>query len=513
MNEQRKIRLRVFKFAPATDVASRYECFEIPYLWPRMTILDALEYVTEVLGNDLAYRSSCGVSRCGTCAVSVNGQVCLACTHVIQTDEITVEPIPNHPVVRDLIVDRTRLSEIMRVAPYLVRKQPYEKCPEELPSEKMQETLEFNQCIHCLICTSVCPIVSGYEKWLGPELFTFANRYISDPRDGDGGRIDRTGEDLWFCSNCNSCNNACPWEIPILEGIDKLRARVIENGVVPRTLQDALKSIFNQGNPWGTGRDRRTQWADGLNLKRLPQDRAEILYFVGCTPSYDTRVRDVARSVVGVLEKGGVNFAILGNDEKCCGEPALRLGEENLFKLLAEENIQLFKKYEMNRVVTTCPHSYDVFKKEYPKYGGKFEVQHYTQVIADLVDRDKLTLGRIDKVATYHDPCFLAKHNNIYEEPRKILESIPGLTLVEMPRNKRNSFCCGGGGGRMWIGDPAEERPPVQRAKEAAKVDPDIIVTACPFCLMNLEDGVKTIGKQDQIKVIDLAELIGGATR
>jgi Fe-S oxidoreductase len=212
-----------------------------------------------------------------------------------------------------------------------------------------------------------------------------------------------------------------------------------------------------------------------------------------------------------VLNKVGVDFGILGNEERCCGDPILRLGERGLFEMIAEENLALFEKYDISRIVTTSPHCYNTFIEDYTQ--KSFELQHYTQLLSELVEQGRLKFSKkVDKVVTYHDPCFLGRYNDIYEEPRKILEAIPGLTFVEMPRNRENSFCCGGGGGMMWMEEIlSEERTCLKRAHEAVGIKPDIIATACPFCLINLEDGIKVLNKEDIVQVKDIIELVKDA--
>jgi Fe-S oxidoreductase len=370
---------------------------------------------------------------------------------------------------------------------------------------------KLTECLECLLCVSACPLSKAASReFAGPAALVQVAKFMIDPRDGiKDERLRKIRDELWLCANCNSCNNCCPTSLPVLQGINDLCSRTVETGFIPRTLQAALTSIYKNANPWRGAKDRRDQWADGLKIKRLPKNKTKLLYFVGCTPSYDTRAQQVARSMVTILDEAGVDFGILGNEENCCGSPVARIGDLGLQELLVEQNIKMFDKYEIEKIVTTCPHCYDTLANDYKKYGGRFEVQHYTQFIADLIDQNRLVIHRkIEKKVTYHDPCFLAKHNNITESPRKILENIQGLTLVEMPRNRKNSFCCGGGGGRMWVTDTTEENLNITRSKEAASISPNIVVATCQFCLINLTDGIKAIDKDKEIQVLDLAELL-----
>ncbi|MEM3737059.1 MAG: (Fe-S)-binding protein [Candidatus Bathyarchaeia archaeon] len=357
------------------------------------------------------------------------------------------------------------------------------------------------KCIQCGTCGILCP--NGISM---DHTFRGIIAYLR------AGLLDKVldSNSPWLCTSCYNCKINCPSKISLVTLATQIRSRKVEEGVIQKTLQDALMSTQRYGNPWGGLDSKRSEWAEGLEIKDFSKgDSAELLFFVGCTPSYDARNREVAKSLVRVLSNAGVDFAILGNEEKCCGDSINRIGEKGLFEMLMEDNMATFKKYKIKNILTQCPHSYNTFKKDYPSY---FQVQHHTQLISKLLDEGRLNFSkRIEKKITYHDSCFLGRHNNIYEEPRKILEAIPGVKLVEMRRIKEYSFCCGGGGGRMWMEEEsakAEARPCVSRAKEAAKVGAEIIAVACPFCIIQLEDGVKSIGKEDEIQVRDIAEIV-----
>jgi Fe-S oxidoreductase len=314
-------------------------------------------------------------------------------------------------------------------------------------------------------------------------------------------------DELWSCTSCSTCEISCPKKISPIEAIISLRNVVVEEGRIAPTIQDALKSIYRHGNPWGFVRSRRSEWAESLKVSHISD--SELLYFVGCTPAYDPRVQNVAISLVNCFDKAGIDFGILGNEESCCGSEIYSMGEKGLFKLLVEDNTKLFEKYGIDQVVTTSPHCYSVFKNRYGKTG--FEVKHYTQYVLDLIEQEKLSLSKeIKKVISYHDPCYLGKKNGIYTEPRKIIENIPGVTLVELDRSRERSLCCEGGGGRMWIEIPGE-RLAENRIRDAVDAGAEILTTACPFCLLTLEDAVKTGGYEESIKVMDIAELVSEA--
>jgi len=366
-------------------------------------------------------------------------------------------------------------------------------------------------CTSCGLCRAKCPMfedvklesVTARGKLIICYNLLMSNIQLSE----------KVVERLFQCTLCKACTEACVSMLDVPKVVEAARSDLVEEGLVPRTIRDILISTQKYGNPWNQPKEQRINWIKNLgepNLKILSDKvSAEILYFVGCTPSYDPRCQEIARSMVRVFNEANVDFGILGNKETCCGASILRVGEKGLFDMLAERNLENFKKYSVNRIVTISPHCYNTFKNDYLGGNSEFEVQHYTQFLADLIDQGKIKFSkRINKVVTYHDPCFLGRHNSVYEAPRKILESIPGLTLVEMDRTRENSFCCGGGGGRIWMEETSDTRPSLNRVREAADLKPDIIATACPFCLLELDDAVKVIDKEEEIQVVDIAELV-----
>ncbi len=290
-----------------------------------------------------------------------------------------------------------------------------------------------------------------------------------------------------------------------------IRNLLANQGEVPSTIRDALENTFLQGNPWGRFRDRRADWAKDLGVKILGEATTETLLYVGCAPSYDPRVQNVSKALVSIFQHVDLDFGILGKKESCCGNEIRRMGEQALFKKLAKDNSALFKKLGVKRIITISPHCFNAFKNEYPDLG--IPVEHYTQVIAGLIETGKLKISKgLDVIATYQDPCFLGKQNLIFDEPRKILSSIPGLDFREMDRTKQRSLCCEGGGGRMWAeGGTEGKRNGEIRIKEAIALGATVMATACPFCLLTLEDATKTSGSADQIVVKDIAELVSEA--
>ena len=516
MKEGDKIIVKLFRFDPTKDKRPRYETYEAPYK-NKMRILGALQYVEKELGVGFAYRYGCQTRRCGLCGVLVNGQPKLACWEPVEK-EMTIEPLPYFPVIRDLVIDRSTYDNaVQKVSPYLQRKEPPAQIPEIIKvNENVESMVELRDCLECLLCVAACPLTEiafKGKRFDYPASILQLASFALDPRD----ELDRLptalSEGIYECTTCKRCEEVCPMGIatPKLV-IERLRQLSIDKGLVKNPLiRDTLRSTYKYGNPWGKSANTRSDWAKRLGVRSFQSNEdLEILYFVGCTPAYDPRVQEVAKSLVAIFNKAGVNFRILGNEEKCCGGPMLRMGEKGLFETLMEENIRTFEKYGIHKIVTTSPHCYNAFVNDYPNIEGKVKVQHYTQFVWELIEQGKLNFSReVDKVVTYHDPCFLGRYNGVYEAPRKILEAIPGLSLVEMERSKERSSCCGGGGGRIWTEEaPAEERLSVNRTREAVGVDPDILVTACPFCLINLDDAIKVIGKSEKIQVKDIAELV-----
>jgi Fe-S oxidoreductase len=296
--------------------------------------------------------------------------------------------------------------------------------------------------------------------------------------------------------------------VDLIMGIRNFLAR---KGEIPSTIRDALEQTLLQGNPWGRFRDRRADWAKDLGVKVLGEGTSETLLYVGCAASYDPRVQNVSIALVRIFQKAGMDFGILGKRETCCGNEIRRMGEETLFKKLAKDNTALFKKSGVKRIITISPHCFNAFKNEYPDLD--LPVHHYTQVMAELIDMGKLKVAKgIETQATFHDPCFLGKQNKIFDEPRRILAFIPGCNFAEMERSKERSLCCEGGGGRMWTeGGTEGMRNGEIRIKEAVALGAKTLATTCPFCLLTLEDAVKTSGLTDQIVVKDIAELVAEA--
>jgi Fe-S oxidoreductase len=398
-----------------------------------------------------------------------------------------------------------------------------------------KQLLDLYTCAECGRCEINCPAHLS-EKPLSPRhlihdlkvhLLEKGSNLLRSKNGGDGktetgeaaegyeGKSligDVVSEDkIWSCVTCGSCMEQCPVSNEHVDKIvDMRRYLVLMESKFPSEVQAVFRNMENNSNPWGIGWATRGDWAKDLGVKIMSEDsNVDILYWVGCAGSFDERNKKISTSLVNIFNKAGVNFGILGAEEKCCGDSARRIGNEYLFQMLAAETIEILKNYNVKRIVTQCPHCFNTLKNEYPQFGGEFEVLHYTEFITELIAEGKLKLNKpINKTISYHDSCYLGRYNTIYDAPRKILKSIPGVKLVEMLRNKAKSICCGAGGGRMWMEEHLGKRINEMRLQDALDVNPDLISTVCPYCLTMFEDAIKEKDVQESLKSKDIAELV-----
>jgi Fe-S oxidoreductase len=432
-----------------------------------------------------------------------------------------------------------------------------------------KQLLDGYSCTECGRCNTVCPALAT-EKPLWPkeiilgvkeELFATGNLHlVSHEQEVEeskvepmvGGRI--KDESLWACTNCGACVEICPVSIEHVQKIDDMRRYlVMEESRFPSEVQPLFTNLERNQNPWEISNDTRGEWAQAIGVKTLAEDPdVEVLYWVGCMGSFDARNRKVATAFAKVMRAANVRFGILGPEESCTGDPARRIGNEYLWYMLASQNVEVLnsygfgkaknaeagtenghnghnghsapaepsgfavptgRAYNVKTIVATCPHCFNSIKNEYPQLGGNYEVVHHTEFISRLIETGQLSLpaGFDTRKLTYHDPCFIGRWNGIYEEPRRVLNVINGDGVTEMRRNKNRSFCCGGGGGRVWMEEKIGKRINNTRVQEALDTGADALAAACPFCITMFEDGIKNVAAQDHFAVEDIAEVLARA--
>lgn len=355
-------------------------------------------------------------------------------------------------------------------------------------------------CYQCGKCDTVCP-------WNRVRTF-FLRRMVNQAKYGV---VPFESEDLWLCASCGQCVERCPRGVEIIDVMRAMRRLLVPDGVVPASipnLRSVMTSIASVGNPWGQEPMDRANWAKDLDIREFSEGM-EFLYFPCCYPSYDPRLKKVSQATATLLKHAEVDFGILGPKENCCGESVRKAGNETLFKHLAKENIKTYIENGVKKILASSPHCFHTFKNEYPELRVNFEVVHITQYLFDLVRSGKLRFRKgYEKKVTYHDPCFLGRHNGIYDEPREVLKQIPGLTLVEMADVRENSLCCGMGGGRIWMETAKGERFSDLRLEQAIGSGAEVLVTACPYCISQFEDSRLTLKNSDAIEIMDITEVL-----
>lgn len=356
-------------------------------------------------------------------------------------------------------------------------------------------------CQQCGLCSGTCP-------WgRMPERAEFNIRHMLHM-----GRLGYEGfesDDVLFaCTSCNHCVVRCPRSVRIVDVVRAMRTVICETGGIPKNLKAVLGSVSSQGNPWSQERDERNNWAKDLDVPTFTGEQ-EYLLFVCCTSAYDGRSQKIARAIVQLLQKAGVSFGIIGNQEQCCGESTRKIGAEEAFSELAESNINLFNEKGVKKIITTSPHCFHTFKNEYSEFGGEFEVVHYTMLLDQLVKDRKLSFTKpLAKKVMYHEPCYLGRHNKAYEAPRELLGAIPELQTTEFAHNHEDSMCCGGGGARIWMETMPGLRFSDEKVKEASANEAQLLVTACPYCIVMFEDSCKTLNKDEEMAVKDISEVL-----
>ena len=374
---------------------------------------------------------------------------------------------------------------------------PFKEVVDEI---KEAGALTYGLCYQCGKCDVVCP-------W--NKVRTFSIRKII--REASFGLTEVEGEDIWRCTTCGMCPSQCPRGVKQIETGVSLRRLASEYGVYSasaRPVRGVRGSLATEGNPLHEVRASRADWAKNLPVKQFAEGM-DVLYFVGCYYSYDPRLKKAAVATAGILSKAGVDFGILGVKENCCGESIRKTGGEEVFKALARENIKTFIDNGVKKILVSSPHCYHTFANEYPEFMVNFEIIHVSQFLLQLLDEGKLKLtGEYGKKVTYHDPCYLGRHNGIYDAPRDVLMRVPGLELVEMADARENSLCCGGGGGRIWMDTPKSERFSDLRLKQADEVGAEVLATSCPYCITHFEESRLDLAEDKALEIRDITEII-----
>jgi len=358
----------------------------------------------------------------------------------------------------------------------------------------------FKYCYQCGKCDVVCP-------W--NKVRPFSMRKIV--REASFGLTQIESEDIWRCTTCGTCPQYCPRGVKQVELGMSLRRVASNYEVFPASVRSAAAvraGLLIEGNPLNEERKKRADWAKDLPVRPFAEGM-EALYFVGCYLSYDPRLKKVARATADILNKAGVDFGILGTQESCCGESVRKTGGEEVFRTLAKQNIKTFIDHGVKKIVVSSPHCYHTFKNEYPEFMVNFEIVHISQFILELIREGRLELKKeLAKKVTYHDPCYLGRHNGIFDEPREILKQVPGLEIFEMANSRANSLCCGGGGGRIWMDTPKDERFSSLRLGQACDVGAEMLVTSCPYCITMFEDSRLSLEYEEKIAIKDLTEIV-----
>jgi len=406
-----------------------------------------------------------------------------------------------------------------------------------------QQLIDLYACAECGRCTNMCPAsvtgktlspmnlivkmrdhltekgaaITSRSPWMPALAFadTTANQIAAgkaSPAENLIGDV-ITEEELWACTTCRNCEDQCP---VMNEHVDKIidlrRYLVMTQGEMPGDISRYLQNVERQSNPWGLNRNDRVKWREGMEeLVQTVEEKEEFDYllWVGSMGSYDMRSQKIMKSLVNIMHEAGMNFAILGNEEMNSGDTARRLGNEYLFQELCMQNIETFKSYNVKKIITIDPHVYNSFKNEYPEFGLEAEVYHHTEIIWQLLEEKRIQpVKEVNETIAYHDSCYLGRYNNIFEIPRDILKSIPGVQVLEMERNRNDAMCCGAGGGMMWVEDKQGKRVNVERAEQALSLNPTTIGSNCPYCLTMMTDGVKAAEKEEEVSALDIAEIV-----
>ena len=400
---------------------------------------------------------------------------------------------------------------------------------EQVGQFRWNDLFDSYSCTECGRCNDACP-ATNTKKPLNPRLvihdikvnlinngpMLIKGKKPKMPLIGGKGEGSVSEDAIWDCTTCRACMEVCPVFIEHVPKLIDMRRYLVETKAdFPEELLNFFENIENRSNPWGIAPPERVKWCAGIEAKPFEAGKTEYLYYVGCSGAFDSRSIQISLAMAKILDAAGVSWGILGTDEPCCGDSVRRLGNEYLFDRMARANIKLFQERGIKKIICSCPHGYSTFKNDYRQYGAEFEVIHYTEFINKLIKEGRLNVNATDGLGkvVFHDSCYLGRYNDIYEAPRQVIASVSGKKPAEMDRHRSNSFCCGAGGGRMWLEESRGERINIARVREALKENPDTICSSCPYCLVMFEDGLKDEGAMDRVKALDLAEIVARALK
>ena len=401
---------------------------------------------------------------------------------------------------------------------------------EKIEGYTWKNLLDLDACTNCGRCQDVCPAYMSGVPLSPKKLIQDMKAHLSEAgaaalaENGEtserpplfGEPADAPAvleEELWGCRTCGACQQECPVFIEhIPKMVDMRRYLVMMESKTSEDARQFLKSMDERQHPWVGAQHNREEWYEGLDVKVLASgEKAEYLYWVGCTGSMIDRNIEVSRAMVKILGAAGVDFAILGAEEVCTGDPARRVGGEFTFQMCAKQNIETLNGYEVKKIITTCPHCFNTYKNEYPDFGGNYEVVHHTQLIAELIQSGKLKLRKSLGSLTYHDPCYLGRHNGVYDAPREVLHQISDGGFTELARNRSRSLCCGAGGGYAWMDDEPQKRINHERIEDVKACGAKTAAVSCPFCMQMFDDALKALDPEKNIRAADIAELVAEA--
>jgi len=482
------IKVYVSRFNKEKDEKPHLECYEIEKK-PKMKVLDALKEINDKYNEDISYRSSCRAGQCGSCGIKYKGNGALACKKEIQ-DGAVIEPL-DFPVIKDLIVDKTEIEEKVKNLDLHTRKDHNCQIETNFNNEDVKDTKKVRSCIECYSCLSTCPVVKHFrEEFSGPYIMRYISKFSMDPREQDKRLNDLLEEGLYNCTSCGKCGSVCPKNINSFgDAIEKMREVVCKNNLGPLENHVPIKKSVED-----TGRSIKVEGEGFIEEVNKPK---KVALFTGCMVDY--KLQNIGHALIDVLKENNIEIDI-PKGQVCCGSPLLRTGQTDLVQSLVDKNKEVFKDYDT--VITICAGCGATLKNDHPKFGSKLNVEDISEFLVDKLDTNKLKY--LKKDVTWHDPCHLSRSQDIKDEPRDIIEKIPGINLVEM---KYPCQCCGAGGG-IKSGKPEIA---LELSKDKAKMIKDTgaesVITICPFCQYNLKDGLDSIGLND-VKTMNILELL-----